>query len=70
MGPMIEDNLRIRLIKCNGSLLPLFTQPISAAFAIMLLLVFLYEPISLLVRKVLVRNSKALSIFSLAANRS
>jgi len=59
LGPMIEDNLRIGLIKSDGSLIPFFTRPISAGFAITLMLVFLYEPLSLLIRKVLGRNSKA-----------
>jgi len=59
LGPMIEDNLRIGLIKSDGSLLPFVTRPISAGFAITLLLVFLYEPLLLLIKKARGRNTKA-----------
>jgi TctA family transporter len=51
LGPMIEDNLRIGLIKSDGRILPFLTRPISAMFALILLFLFLYEPIMGLVRK-------------------
>ena len=44
LGPMIEDNLRIGLIKTDNSFLPFLTRPISATFALILLFVFLWEP--------------------------
>jgi TctA family transporter len=59
LGPMIEDNLRIGLIKSDGRLLPFLTRPISAAFAIVLLLLFLYEPAKLLVRRLHRRSGQA-----------
>jgi TctA family transporter len=59
LGPMIEDNLRIGLIKSDGKLLPFLTRPISAAFAIVLLLLFLYEPAKLLVRRLRRRSGQA-----------
>ena len=54
LGPMIEDNLRIGLIKTNNSFLPFITRPISAVFALILAVTFLYEP----VRKLLTRKRK------------
>jgi TctA family transporter len=50
LGPMIEDNLRIGLIKSDGRLLPFVSRPISAAFAVVFLLLFLYEPAKALIR--------------------
>ena len=57
LGPMIEDNLRIGLIKSDGRILPFLTRPISATFALILLALFLYEPAVLLVKKL--RTKKA-----------
>lgn len=52
LGPMIEDNLRIGLIKTSNHFLPFLTRPISAVFALILAIAFLYEPVrSLLTRK-------------------
>ncbi len=52
LGPMIEDNLRIGLIKTNNNFLPFLTRPISAIFALILAVTFLYEPIrQLFIRK-------------------
>jgi putative tricarboxylic transport membrane protein len=45
LGPMIEDNLRIGLIKTDNQFLPFLTRPISFVFAVILALTFLYEPI-------------------------
>jgi len=45
LGPMIEDNLRIGLIKTNNSFIPFLTRPISAVFALILVITFLYEPV-------------------------
>lgn len=50
LGPMIEDNLRIGLIKSDGRLLPFVSRPISAVFALVFLFLFLYEPAKALVR--------------------
>jgi putative tricarboxylic transport membrane protein len=36
LGPMVEENLRVGLIKSGGSPLPFFTRPISAALALSL----------------------------------
>jgi len=52
LGPMIEDNLRIGLIKTNNNFLPFLTRPISGIFALILAATFLYEPI----RKLLSRK--------------
>lgn len=52
LGPMIEDNLRIGLIKTDNNFLPFLTRPISAVFALILAVSFLYEPIRrLFIRK-------------------
>ena len=45
LGPMIEDNLRIGLVKSNGSFIPFITRPISAFFFILILLIFFGDPI-------------------------
>ncbi len=52
LGPMIEDNLRIGLIKTDNRFLPFLTRPISAVFALILAVTFFYEPI----RKLLARK--------------
>jgi TctA family transporter len=52
LGPMIEDNLRVGLVKSDGSFLPFFTRPISLSLFILLLLVFLGEPIVGLIRSI------------------
>ncbi|HOV38464.1 MAG TPA: tripartite tricarboxylate transporter permease [Spirochaetales bacterium] len=57
LGPMIEENLRIGLVKTSGNFWPFFTRPISAFFAATLILIFLYEPIKLLIRKKLARRT-------------
>jgi TctA family transporter len=50
LGPMIEENLRIGLVKTDGNFLPFFSRPISAVFAAVLVLLFLYEPVKLLIK--------------------
>ncbi|MEN6297161.1 MAG: tripartite tricarboxylate transporter permease, partial [Rectinema sp.] len=51
LGPMIEDNLRVGLIKTDNRFLPFLTRPISAVFAAILLITFLYEPVKTLLKK-------------------
>jgi TctA family transporter len=43
LGPMIEDNLRVGLVKSDGSLLPFFTRSISLTLAILLMIIFFWE---------------------------
>jgi putative tricarboxylic transport membrane protein len=43
LGPMIEDNLRVGLVKSDGSFLPFFTRPISLTLAILLMIIFFWE---------------------------
>ena len=50
LGPMIEDNLRVGLVKSDGSFMPFLTRPISLSLAILLALVFLGEYIVVLLR--------------------
>ncbi|HUX21329.1 MAG TPA: tripartite tricarboxylate transporter permease [Spirochaetia bacterium] len=45
LGPMIEQNLRVGLIQTSGSLVPFVTRPISIVLVIILLLLFLAEPL-------------------------
>ncbi len=40
LGPMIENNLRIGLVKTNGDLLPFFTRPISLTLVIIIIISF------------------------------
>ena len=51
LGPMIEENLRIGLVKTSGNFWPFFNRPISAFFAFLLILIFLYEPVKLLIQR-------------------
>jgi TctA family transporter len=44
LGPMIEENLRIGLVKSDGSFWPFFARPISLFFFCLLVFLFLYEP--------------------------
>jgi TctA family transporter len=43
LGPMIEDNLRVGLVKSDGSFLPFFTRSISLTLAILLMVIFFWE---------------------------
>ncbi len=43
LGPMIEDNLRVGLVKSDGSFLPFLTRPISMTLAILLVIIFFWE---------------------------
>jgi TctA family transporter len=45
LGPMIEDNLRVGLVKSDGSFLPFLTRPISLTFFILIVVVFFGDPI-------------------------
>jgi len=45
LGPMIEDNLRVGLIKTGGNYIPFITNPISAVLAILIILTFFSGPI-------------------------
>ncbi len=40
LGPMIENNLRIGLVKTSGNLLPFFTRPISLTLVIIIIISF------------------------------
>jgi len=51
LGPMIEDNLRIGLIKTDNSFLPFITRPISSVFAVIFLFVFFWEPAKAMFRR-------------------
>ena len=51
LGPMIESNLRIGLIKTDGQFLPFVSRPISIVLALILIALFAWDPISWLVRK-------------------
>jgi TctA family transporter len=39
LGPMVEDNLRVGLIKTNGNFLPFITRPISLTIIIIMFLI-------------------------------
>lgn len=57
LGPMIEANLRIGLIKTDGRFLPFFSRPISLILFLILAALFLWEPITALLRKLRKRNT-------------
>lgn len=45
LGPMIEENLRIGLVKTSGDFMPFLSRPISLSLFIILIVLFAYEPI-------------------------
>jgi len=45
LGPMIEENLRVGLVKTDGSLLPFVTRPISFSLVVILIVLFAAEPL-------------------------
>lgn len=45
LGPMVEDNLRVGLIKTNGSFLPFITRPISLSIVFIMFLILFGENI-------------------------
>lgn len=49
LGPMIEENLRIGLIKTDGAFGEFFTRPISFVLFLILMLLFFYDPAKKLV---------------------
>jgi len=53
LGPMIEENLRIGLIKTDGSFLPFVGRPISIFLVTVLVVMYFWEPITRLVRRIL-----------------
>ena len=55
LGPMIEENLRVGLIKTDGSFLPFLTRPVSLALVLILAALFLGDPL----RKLLVSWRKS-----------
>jgi TctA family transporter len=44
LGPMVEDKLRVGLIKSQGDLTPFFTRPICATLFVTLLVAYLASP--------------------------
>ncbi len=44
LGPMIDEHLRVGLIKTGGSFLPFLTRPLSLAMVLLLLLAFFAAP--------------------------
>lgn len=50
LGPMIEDNLRVGLIKTGGNYLPFLTNPISAVLVLLIIFTFFSDYIGKLFR--------------------
>jgi len=55
LGPMIEDNLRVGLMKTNGSMVPFFQRPISLTLFILIALT-LFGPVLVKIIKRLARR--------------
>jgi TctA family transporter len=49
LGPMIEENLRVGLIKTDGSFLPFLTRPVSFGLVVILAALFLGDPLRRLI---------------------
>ena len=45
LGPMIEENLRVGLIKTDGSFLPFISRPISIIFFMIIVLMYAWDPV-------------------------
>jgi len=58
LGPMIEDNLRVGLVKSDGSFLPFLIRPICSAFVILFILLFFWGLISKPFKWVLKKGKK------------
>lgn len=56
LGPMIEDNLRVGLIKTGGNYLPFLTNPISAVLVILIIFTFFSSNISNIFRIIFRKN--------------
>ncbi len=56
LGPMIEENLRIGLIKTSGNFGEFVTRPISIGLVTILAIMFLWDPIKLLIGKIIQRK--------------
>ena len=56
LGPMIEDNLRVGLIKTGGNYLPFLTNPISAVLVILIIFTFFSNNIINLFRMIFRKN--------------
>lgn len=57
LGPMVEENLRIGLMKSDGSFWPFFGRPISFFFFCLLAFIFLYEPAKKVIRFMMTRKA-------------
>lgn len=56
LGPMIEDNLRVGLIKTGGNYLPFLTNPISAVLVLLIIFTFFSNNIIDLFRMIFRKN--------------
>ena len=56
LGPMIEDNLRVGLIKTGGNYLPFLTNPISAVLVLLIIFTFFSNNIINLFRMIFRKN--------------
>ena len=56
LGPMIEDNLRVGLIKTGGNYLPFLTNPISAILVLLIIFTFFSSNISNIFRIIFRKN--------------
>ncbi|MBN1648276.1 MAG: tripartite tricarboxylate transporter permease [Spirochaetales bacterium] len=57
LGPMVEENLRVGLIKTDGSFLPFLTRPISFVLFLILASLYLWDPVKAGI-KFLIRKGK------------
>ena len=56
LGPMVEMNLRVGLVKTSGDLLPFFTRPISAVLVALMILALIAAPLGKLMRHAIRRS--------------
>jgi putative tricarboxylic transport membrane protein len=54
LGPMIEENLRVGLIKTDGSFLPFLSRPISFVMFMIVVIMFFWDPI----KKIIVQRQR------------
>jgi len=51
LGPMIEENLRVGLIKTDGNFLPFISRPISLTIFILIVIMYFWEPAVRFIRR-------------------
>ena len=55
LGPMVEENLRVGMLKTDGNFIPFLTRPISFTLFIILVLLYVWDPVLIIIKYFLKR---------------